>query len=109
MYNADLYIVAAGNGSRLDAAVPKALFPITEDPCLTTTLQQIGHKFRKVFIVTNVLAQDQWQHYLSHLRTDYPELARFVVNLPICSGLGDGHATLHGLLAAENIENADLS
>ena len=57
----DLYIVAAGTGSRLAADVPKALVPIADEPCLTSTLQQIGHKFRRVFVVTNILVLDQWR------------------------------------------------
>lgn len=101
MAPADLYIVAAGNGSRLKADVPKALVPITEEPCLTTTLQQVGEKFRRVFVVTNVMVRDQWQHYYRNLQESYPELANLVVDLPIRSGLGDGHATLQGLLSAE--------
>lgn len=109
MAPADLYIVAAGNGSRLQAHVPKALVPITDEPCLTTTLQQVGRKFRRVFVVTNVLICDQWQAYYRNLRSLYPELASLVVDLPIRSGLGDGHATLHGLIAAERSGDPELA
>jgi CTP:molybdopterin cytidylyltransferase MocA len=94
MSSADLYIVAAGDGSRMRANVPKALVPIAADePCLTTALQQIGHKFRKVFIVTNVFVRDQWLAYFRDLGAIYPELAELAVNVPIASGLGDdeGH------------------
>jgi bifunctional N-acetylglucosamine-1-phosphate-uridyltransferase/glucosamine-1-phosphate-acetyltransferase GlmU-like protein len=101
MLTADLFIIAAGCGSRMNSTVPKALVPINDEPCLTTTLQQIGAKFRSVFIVTNVLAQDKWQSYFQHLSASYPQLAERIVNLPIHSGLGDGHATLQGILAAE--------
>src|SRR5271168_921285 len=59
----DLYIIAAGNGSRMAVNVPKALVPIVEEPCPTTTLQQIGDKFKTVFIVTNSTVQDQWSKY----------------------------------------------
>jgi len=107
MSNTDLYIIAAGNGSRMHANVPKALVPITDEPCLTTTLQQIGHRFRKVFVVTNALIQDQWISYFQRLCADYPELAR-PVNLSIKSGLGDGHATLQGILAAEKTSEVPL-
>jgi NDP-sugar pyrophosphorylase family protein len=103
MLNADLFIVAAGNGSRMQAGVPKALVPITDEPNLTTTLQQIKHKFAKVFVVTNVLVQAQWQNYFQDLRVEYPELATNVQNVPIQSGLGDGHATLHGIVTAERM------
>jgi molybdopterin-guanine dinucleotide biosynthesis protein A len=105
----DLYIVAAGKGSRLAANVPKALVPIADEPCLTTTLQQIGRKFRRVFVVTNILLCDQWRTYFHNLEIGYPELAEQVVNLPIESGLGDGHATLNGFQAAESIEDGTLS
>jgi len=43
--------------------VPKALVPIADEPCLTTTLQQVGRRFRKVFVVTNSLVHDQWLAY----------------------------------------------
>jgi bifunctional N-acetylglucosamine-1-phosphate-uridyltransferase/glucosamine-1-phosphate-acetyltransferase GlmU-like protein len=106
---ADLYIIAAGNGSRLNSATPKALIPITDEPCLTTTLQQIALKFRKVFVVTNVLVDNQWQLYFEHLLSKFPEFADQTLSLPIKSGLGDGHATLQGILAAEKLEGDALS
>jgi bifunctional N-acetylglucosamine-1-phosphate-uridyltransferase/glucosamine-1-phosphate-acetyltransferase GlmU-like protein len=109
MPGADLYIVAAGCGSRMNSELPKALVPIADEPCLTTTLQQIGAKFRKVFVVTNVLACEQWQCYLDTLQEKYPELAQWVVNLPIRSGLGDGHAALQALLAAEGVHGDALA
>jgi molybdopterin-guanine dinucleotide biosynthesis protein A len=97
----DLYIIAAGNGSRLNATLPKALVPIRDEPCITTTLRQIAPKFDKVFVVTNVLTRLEWERYFRHLQTVYPSIASRTYNLSIQSGLGDGHATLHGLLAAE--------
>lgn len=100
----DLYVVAAGNGSRMNSKLPKALVPITDEPCLTATLQQIGDKFRRVFVVTNVSASEAWQTYFRALEADYPEIAGRVLNVPIESGLGDGHATLQGLIAAEEAE-----
>lgn len=109
MSSTDLYIIAAGNGSRISVNIPKALVPIADEPCLTTTLQQIGHKFRKVFVVTSVLVQDQWDAYLQGLEVTYPELFKLIVNIAIRSGLGDGHATLQGILAAERMEDASLS
>lgn len=109
MPGADLYIIAAGNGSRMRANVPKALVPIAHEPNLTTTLQQIGHKFNNVFVVTNALVQEQWQSYFCGLRSEYPELARAALNVPIQSGLGDGHATLHGILTAEQMVETTLS
>jgi bifunctional N-acetylglucosamine-1-phosphate-uridyltransferase/glucosamine-1-phosphate-acetyltransferase GlmU-like protein len=109
MATADLYIVAAGNGSRMNASLPKALVPITSEPCLTTTLQQIGRKFGRVFVITNVLARDAWVNYLRHLESNYPQLSSRVIQLPIRSGLGDGHATLQGLLAAEATNEPTLA
>jgi NDP-sugar pyrophosphorylase family protein len=109
MISADLYIVAAGEGSRMKANVPKALIPISEEPCLTTTLQQVGHKFKKVFLISNILVQSKWSEYFRRLEHSYPELASHVVNLPIASGLGDGHATFHGILAAERIAEIELA
>jgi bifunctional N-acetylglucosamine-1-phosphate-uridyltransferase/glucosamine-1-phosphate-acetyltransferase GlmU-like protein len=106
---ADLYIIAAGNGSRLNSTVPKALIPITDEPCLTTTLQQIALKFRKVFVVTNVLVDRQWRLYFERLLSKFPEFANQTICLAIKSGLGDGHATLQGILAAEKIEGDALS
>lgn len=107
---ADLYIVAAGKGSRLNTSLPKPLVSITEnEPCLTTTLQQIGWRFRQVFVVTNVQACNLWHSYYQSLQTYHPELAKVVVDLPISSGLGDGHATLQGLLAAERRDDLNLA
>jgi len=108
MSGTDLYIIAAGSGSRINAAVPKALLQIVDAPCLTSNLQRIGHKFRKIFIVTNVLMHDQWRAYFRGLEVAHPELAKLVVDLPIRSGFGDGHATLQGFLSAEGRES-DLS
>ena len=104
----DLYIIAAGNGSRMNARVPKALARITDEPCLTTTLQQIGHKFSNVFVVTNALIQDEWTNYFHRLRAEYSDLWKRALNLPIKSGLGDGHATLQGILAAERMSEVSL-
>ncbi|MFL6603931.1 MAG: NTP transferase domain-containing protein [Steroidobacteraceae bacterium] len=109
MASADLYIIAAGSGSRINANVPKALVPIADEPCLTTTLQQIGLKFMRVFVVTNTLLHDQWRAYLHSLDATYPELARLIVNIPIKSGLGDGHATLQGIVAAGRMRETALS
>jgi len=109
MSHSDLYIIAAGNGSRLRAGVPKALMPIAGEPCLTRTLTRIGKRFRRVFVVTNESVRDQWRDYFHELNEKAPEVARLVENLPIQSGLGDGHATLQGLLAAERLEVSSVS
>lgn len=109
MPTADLYIVAAGNGSRMNTEVPKALVRITGEPTLTTTLQQISCKFRKTFVITSVRAQTAWKEYFEHLQEVHPELAPHIVNLPIQSGLGDGHATMQGFLSAEQSGDCELS
>jgi molybdopterin-guanine dinucleotide biosynthesis protein A len=105
MQSTDLFIVAAGNGSRLGGNMPKALIPIVGEPCLTTTLTQVGLLFRSIYVVTNVLSQDIWSSYFAELTFRRPELYARITNLPIKSGRGDGHAVLEGLLCAERIEN----
>jgi molybdopterin-guanine dinucleotide biosynthesis protein A len=98
----DLYIIAAGKGSRMGGNIPKALVPITDIPNMTTTLQQIGRKFKNVFIVANVLVADEWLKWSRATTKQYPSLMDNVSTLFISSGLGDGHAVLHGLNEAAN-------
>jgi len=89
MKSTDLYIIAAGKGSRMGGSIPKALVPINPgEPNLTTTLKQVGHAFETVYVVTNNLIQDQWSEYFNGIGS----LGRNVHNVPISSGLGDGHA-----------------
>ncbi len=102
MSETDLFIIAAGKGSRMDSNVPKALVPIVDEPCLTTTLQQLGHKFRKVFVVANILVEGQWASYIKSLEKEYPELTTNLHIVFINSGLGDGHATWKGLIESED-------
>jgi len=109
MESADLYIIAAGRGSRMKSDTPKALVTIDGEPCLTSTLLQIGHKFRKVFVVTNILLREQWAEYFAGLQTTYPDLSGSVFQLPIKSGLGDGHATLEGIMAAERLGHGPVA
>jgi molybdopterin-guanine dinucleotide biosynthesis protein A len=109
MATIDLYIVAAGSGSRMSSHTPKALIRIVDEPCLTATLQQIGDRFRRVFVITATSMSDQWAAYFQSLRVVYPELAQSVVNVSIRSGLGDGHATLQGILSAEEQEGSALA
>lgn len=90
--NLDLYIIAAGKGSRLGGSIPKALVPlINDEPNITTILKTIGRKFDHVFIVVNVDIESVWREYLQTL---IPELGKNVHLVPIKSGLGDGHATM---------------
>lgn len=109
MHDIDLYVVAAGYGSRFRENTPKALVSIINEPCLTRTLRYAAARFRNVFVITNVLAGDVWHGYFDALRCSDPDLYRPLVHLPIRSGLGDGHATLHGLLAAERAERICLA
>lgn len=109
MREADLYIVAAGNGSRLGGNIPKALIPIVSEPCLTTTLSRVWDVFRNIFVITNVLCRDVWTEYFVGLTATRPELRERVIHLPIRSGLGDGHAVLEGVLAAERIGDVTLA
>jgi molybdopterin-guanine dinucleotide biosynthesis protein A len=102
MFNVDLYVVAAGNGSRLGSHVPKALLRIGDVPCLTMMLRQAADRFSHIFVVTNLNLQDQWSAYFLQLASFEPELALKVINLPIKSGLGDGHAALQGILMTEH-------
>jgi molybdopterin-guanine dinucleotide biosynthesis protein A len=97
MKTTDLFIIAAGKGSRMGGNVPKALVPITDDPCLTTTLQQVGHKFNRVFIVSNRLIQEPWDDYFASVDNKYPNLCYNIQNIQIDSGLGDGHAVMAAL------------
>lgn len=103
---ADLYIIAAGHGSRLGANVPKPLVEIDGEPCITRTLKILGKKFNKIFIVANDLAREHWNSY-SNCTYDNPKgnLPDNVHILYITSGLGDGHATFQGLKAAKNVSN----
>lgn len=102
-----LFIIAAGKGSRMKINLPKALVPITDEPCLTTTLQQIGSKFEKVVIVTNIDIQKTWASYFKETGTKYPGLLDNVSNMPISSGLGDGHAVLKALQQLPGPNHAD--
>ena len=104
----DLYIIAAGNGSRLGGNVPKALVPITDEPCLTTNLKQIGHKFERIFVIVNKLVMDQWTEYRNSLQATHPSLLSNVFFVPISSGYGDGHAVTWGFDAVLKLKDPRL-
>jgi bifunctional N-acetylglucosamine-1-phosphate-uridyltransferase/glucosamine-1-phosphate-acetyltransferase GlmU-like protein len=97
---ADLFIIAAGVGSRMGGDVPKALVPITNIPNLTTTLQQSAGKFDYTFVVANIDIKDKWEAYSAELKTLYPKLHENLHFVYIRSGLGDGHAVMEGLVGA---------
>ncbi len=101
----DLYIIAAGRGSRMGGNVPKALIPISGGiPNLTTTLQQVSGKFNRVFVVINALIEDEWKKYANEVLRKFPGLIdQAVYFVPIQSGLGDGHAVMKGFEGATDI------
>ena len=102
---ADLYIIAAGKGSRMGGGVPKALIPIEEGiPNITNTLKQAQGLFDSIFIVTNKDVRAAWDKYYLDNVDVFPELfnsannsAPLVRFVSISSGLGDGHAVLSAL------------
>lgn len=106
---ADLLIIAAGNGSRMGGSLPKALVPITDEPNLTTTLKQIGNKFNRVFVVTNITIKKVWEEYFSNLKQTYPSLAENVINIPITSGRGDGHAVMSAISSINSLNTAPIA
>jgi NDP-sugar pyrophosphorylase family protein len=100
----DLFIIAAGKGSRMGGSIPKALVPLVDGiPNLTTTLQQIGHKFHNVYVVTNEEVFSAWEDYFIELKLKYPELSNNVRNISISSGRGDGHAVMEGMREARSM------
>jgi len=100
---ADLYIIAAGKGTRMGNKLPKALIPFNGEPCLTHTLKNIGQHFRNVFVVINEDIQDVWDRYKSEISLSSHPFSMNVQFIPIKSGLGDGHATLMALEKAPAI------
>lgn len=92
----DLYIIAAGKGSRMGGSLPKALVPINEnEPNITTILKQTAGKFNHRYIVINELVLDTWEKYIENLApTGFLDDVSFI---SIASGLGDGHAVLAAL------------
>lgn len=105
MSKLDLFIIAAGKGSRMGGSLPKALAPINEnEPNISTMLRQAEGKFDRIFIVTNIDIQEDWNTYFSNVANDSyiqdSEFIKNIYNIPIISGFGDGHALISGILAA---------
>jgi NDP-sugar pyrophosphorylase family protein len=100
----DLYIIAAGKGSRLGGNIPKALVPIGGVPNLTRTLLAAKGKFQNTFIVANELIQDQWETWNAEMQMKYSDTLDYKSHhlVMIQSGLGDGHAALQGLQASSS-------
>jgi NDP-sugar pyrophosphorylase family protein len=100
----DLYIIAAGYGSRMGGSVPKALIEFNGEPNLTRTLRLDGWLFDKVYVVINKKQLDPWFAYFQNLDE---ELMANVEPIDIESGRGDGHATLNAMLKTPEPESRD--
>jgi GTP:adenosylcobinamide-phosphate guanylyltransferase len=90
----DLFIIAAGTGSRLNSEVPKALTDIRGRACIDYLVDHALPHFNEIFVVTNKQCQDAWKPWLS---------GSGITNVSIASGHGDGHATLSGLRGSGSI------
>ena len=106
MEKIDLFIIAAGKGSRMGGSLPKALVPINEnEPNISTLLRQANGKFDRIFIITNVDIQEDWGNYFTSIAEDpFMRDGNFIgsiYNIPIVSGFGDGHALISGVQAAK--------
>ena len=108
LYKSDLYIIAAGIGSRMGGDIPKALVQLTDTPNITTTLKQSSGKFKNVYIVINEEnnTQIQWNNWMEITSEMFPDLVRNVQLVPIKSGLGDGHAVLEAIYKIENLTDS---
>jgi molybdopterin-guanine dinucleotide biosynthesis protein A len=104
----DLIIVAAGKGSRMGGNIPKALLEVGGEVCLTSTLRKIANKFDNVYILTNNAIQGVWDDYFAS-KTFGADIAGHITNVPINSGLGDGHAVMSGMISIADDENAKLA
>lgn len=104
---ADLYIIAAGKGSRMGGSLPKALVPIADgEPNITTTLKQAAGKFKNIFIVINEQVEEEWFDYFKKQSAD---LMSNVVPISITSGLGDGHAVLSAFSKVRHLQIPTIS
>ena len=92
----NVFIIAAGNGSRLGSDIPKALYPIAGTPNILNTVHHIykaaerAEKEVRVIVVCSVQRIDKFQAALKGEHMNHPQLEI----LPISSGLGDGHAVM---------------
>lgn len=89
----DLFIVAAGKGTRMGSSIPKALMEIDGTPNVLNTIEKALPYYDRIFVVTNRDIQREWDHFFTHIcPKEYP-----VFNIAIESGLGDGHAVMVAL------------
>ena len=101
MQKPDLYIIAAGKGSRMGGNIPKALIPVLDgEPNIFNTIKLAGSKFRTIFVVINEDIADEWDKSIGHFETAGTSN---VHRVPIKSGLGDGHAVLAALCAIDSM------
>jgi hypothetical protein len=103
----NVFIIAAGNGSRLGSEIPKALYPIAGTPNIIYTIHH-------VFKAAERVGEEVSVHVVcSHTRLDRFEKAlkqemqahNNVHLLPISSGLGDGHAVM---TVFQNVARSDV-
>lgn len=106
--NIDLVIVAAGKGSRMGGNIPKALLKVGGEVCLTSTLRKIANKFDNVYVITNNAIQGVWEDYFLRVKLD-EKIPHNIINVPINSGLGDGHAVMSGLTTISNSDKVTLA
>ena len=102
----DLFIVAAGKGTRMGSNIPKALMEIDGIPNVLNTIEKALPYYDRIFVVTNVDIQREWDHFFTHVcPQEYP-----VFNIAIESGLGDGHAVMMALKQDDLLQfSSDIS
>lgn len=90
----NLFIIAAGNSSRMMAHVPKPLLDVGGEKNISRTIRLLSDKFDKVYVVTNKAVDAIWSKYFESVTQ------KNVIKLAIPSGLGDGHALKQGFNAS---------
>jgi bifunctional N-acetylglucosamine-1-phosphate-uridyltransferase/glucosamine-1-phosphate-acetyltransferase GlmU-like protein len=87
-----IYIIAAGNGSRLGSKIPKALYPIAGEPNIQRTIRLVKQAIVNTDNPAEIVIVCSKQR-----QADFEALNSDVAILPISSGLGDGHAVMTAL------------
>lgn len=98
-----LYIVAAGNNTRMDlpgypAMYPKALMSINGMPVIENTIRKIGKFFDSIVVITSNKHKPFWSEFFQSLYETDRKLISNVESYTIESGLGDGHALLKAIV-----------
>ncbi len=83
-----LFIIAAGNGTRLGLDIPKALVPFHGRHFIFDTLDKVKYEYAKIYIVINK------NHFGDWCGLKFPPNVEM---LAIESGRGDGHAVREAL------------